>query len=98
MVAFPSWFDAARIVIGCATARKGTSLLPRGATSVMSDLYDQDFHAWANQQATLLRSGRVEQADLAHIAEEIATIGRGERNQLTNRLAVFMAHLMKWRF
>jgi hypothetical protein len=64
----------------------------------MDALYDLDFYAWANQQAALLRSGRLAEADIANIAEEIATMGRSERNQLTNRLAVLLAHLLKWRF
>ncbi len=64
----------------------------------MSDLYDHDFFAWANEQAELLRAGRLSDADLANIAEEIESMGRSERNQLTNRLAVLLAHLLKWRF
>lgn len=64
----------------------------------MSGLYDQDFHAWANEQAALLRAGRLAEADVENIAEEIATMGRSERNRLTNRLAVLLAHLLKWRF
>src|SRR5277367_4307404 len=64
----------------------------------MSDLYDRDFYAWANEQAALLRSGKLSDADAAHIAEELESMGRSERNQLTNRLAVLLAHLLKWRF
>jgi hypothetical protein len=64
----------------------------------MSGLYEQDFHAWANEQASLLRSGRVHEADIANIAEEIATMGRSERNQLTDGLALLLAHLLMWRF
>jgi hypothetical protein len=63
----------------------------------MNDLYDRDFYAWANHQAALLRAGDLSQADIENIAEEIESMGRGERNQLTNRLAVLLAHLLKWR-
>ena len=34
-------------------------------------LYEQDFYAWANEQAALLRAGRLSEADIEHIAEEI---------------------------
>ena len=46
----------------------------------MSDptLYDRDFYAWANEQAALLRAGKITAADIAHIAEEIESMGRGE--------------------
>lgn len=64
----------------------------------MSDLYEKDFHAWANEQAALLRAGHLSNADILNIAEEIESMGRSERNQLTNRLAVLMAHLLKWQF
>lgn len=59
-------------------------------------MYDRDFHAWANEQATLLREGRVADADLEHIAEEIASLGRGERRELVSRLTILMVHLLKW--
>jgi hypothetical protein len=64
----------------------------------MSDLYDRDFYAWANEQAALLRAGRLSTADIAHIAEEIESMGRGEKRALTSRLAVLLAHLLRWRF
>jgi hypothetical protein len=63
----------------------------------MSDLYHRDFYAWTAEQAALLHSGALSAVDAAHIAEEIEGIGRSERNQLTNRFAVLMAHLLKWR-
>lgn len=34
-------------------------------------LYDRDFYAWANEQAALLRAGKLDAADIEHIAEEI---------------------------
>ena len=64
----------------------------------MSDLYERDFYAWANQQAALLRAGALSAADIANIAEEIESMGRSEREQLTNRLGVLLAHLLKWQF
>ncbi len=64
----------------------------------MSALYERDFYAWANQQAALLRAGELGAAEIANIAEEIESMGRSERNQLTNRLAVLLAHLLKWQY
>jgi hypothetical protein len=61
-----------------------------------NSLYETDFYAWANEQAALLRAGRLADADIANIAEEIDTMGRGEKRELTNRLAVLLAHLLKW--
>ena len=59
-------------------------------------LCDLDFHAWANEQATLLWSRQFDQADIDHIAEEIESMGRSEKRELVNRLAVLLLHLLKW--
>ena len=61
-------------------------------------LHDRDFYAWTLQQASLLREGRLSEADIDHIAEELESMGASERRELTNRLAVLMAHLLKWQF
>lgn len=37
----------------------------------MESTYDSDFYDWAYTQAALLRSGRIDQADIEHVAEEI---------------------------
>jgi hypothetical protein len=63
-----------------------------------NDLYNQDFHAWAEQQARLLRCGQLADADLEHIAEEIATLGASERRELESRLKVLLLHLLKWQY
>lgn len=61
-------------------------------------LYESDFYAWTRQQATLLRDGKLAQADIEKIAEEIDSMGRGEQRELENRLTVLMLHLLKWRY
>lgn len=63
-----------------------------------SALYDQDFYAWANEQASLLRSGKLSAADIEHIAEEIESMGKAEKRELVSRLAVLLMHLLKWQF
>ena len=60
--------------------------------------YDRDFYAWANEQAALLRAGKLEEADLEHIAEEIESMGKIEKRELVSRLTVLLLHLLKWRF
>lgn len=62
------------------------------------NLYDRDFYAWANEQAGLLRAGKLSEADLEHIAEEIESMGKSEKRELVNRLSVLLMHLLKWQF
>lgn len=63
-----------------------------------SGLYEQDFFAWANEQAALLRSGKMAAADFDNIAEEIESMGRSEQRELESRLTILLLHLLKWRF
>lgn len=63
-----------------------------------SRLYDSDFYAWADEQATLLREGKLAQADIEHIAQEIESMGKTEKRELASRLKILILHLLKWRF
>ena len=63
-----------------------------------NSLYDRDFYAWANDQARLLRAGKLSEADIDHIAEEIESIGRAEKREFVSRLEVLLVHLLKWQF
>src|SRR5580704_13654060 len=60
-------------------------------------LYDRDFYARASEQSGLLRAGRLSEADVGHIAEEIESMGRGEKRELVNRLTVLLTQLLQWR-
>ncbi len=60
--------------------------------------YDSDFYGWAKEQAALLRAGQFSRADIEHVAEEIESMGKGEKRELVNRLAILLLHLLKWRF
>ncbi len=60
--------------------------------------YETDIIAWANQQAQLLREGRFEQLDITHLVEEIEDVGKSEQRELASRLAVLLAHLLKWAY
>lgn len=61
-------------------------------------LYDRDFYAWLQEQATLLKSGQLDQLDIANLVEEIESLGRQERRELVNRLGILLGHLLKWQF
>lgn len=66
--------------------------------SPLSTTYETDFYAWANEQAALLRAGKLAEADIEHIAGEIESMGKAEKRELVNRLTVLLLHLLKWRF
>ena len=62
----------------------------------VEDLYDRDFLEWTARNAELLRAGRLKEADLEHIAEEIEDLGKGQRHEVRSGLRVLLMHLIKW--
>lgn len=61
------------------------------------DLYETDFVEWASHNAELLRSGRLAEADIENIAEEIDSLGRSQSRELESRVIQIMEHLLKLR-
>jgi hypothetical protein len=62
--------------------------------------YDQDFYAWTQHQAKLLRSLRSGPAlppevDLDHLAEEIEDLGKAELRGVTSLIQQILMHLIK---
>ena len=64
----------------------------------MNTSYESDVVAWAKEQAALIRAGQFDQLDLTHIAEEIEDVGKSEQRELASRMAVLLAHILKWKF
>jgi len=60
--------------------------------------YDKDFYLWLMKNAKLIREGKFSELDTEHIAEELEAMGKSEQRELISRLAVLLAHLLKWTF
>lgn len=60
--------------------------------------YDKDFYGWTQEQAALLRAGRLTDLDIENLIEEIETMGRSEKRELESRLTVLLLHLLKWKY
>ncbi|NYZ12034.1 DUF29 domain-containing protein [Azospirillum sp. RWY-5-1] len=65
-----------------------------------SAAYDEDFYAWTQTQAQEFRRAGAERdnapIDWENVAEEIESMGRGQRSDVRNRLCVLLTHLLKW--
>ena len=59
--------------------------------------YEADILAWSREQAQWLKAGRFDLLDLEHLADEIEDVGKSEQRELASRMAVLLAHLLKWR-
>ncbi|NJL45299.1 MAG: DUF29 domain-containing protein [Leptolyngbyaceae cyanobacterium SM2_3_12] len=62
------------------------------------DLYETDFYAWTQTQAALLGHQRWDQIDVPNLIEEIASLGRQQRQELRNRLSLLIGHLLKCQY
>lgn len=62
------------------------------------NLYKTDFYAWTQHQAEALKQHQWELLDLPNLLEEIAALGRRERQELRNRLGILLGHLLKWQY
>jgi hypothetical protein len=60
--------------------------------------YDEDFYAWTQAQAALLRAEQWPALDITNIAEELESLGKRERKAFRSRLVILVAHLLKWRY
>jgi hypothetical protein len=63
-----------------------------------TDEYAKDFYAWSIKNAKLIREGKLTEVDLENVAEEIESMGKSEKRELINRLAVLISHLLKWQY
>ena len=43
-----------------------------------------------------MRAGRFSELDIEHLADEIDDVGKSEKRELASRMAVLLAHLLKW--
>ncbi len=60
--------------------------------------YEQDFYGWTQEQAGLLRAGRLADLDIENLIEEVETMGRSEKRALESSLTVLLVHLLKWQY
>jgi Domain of unknown function DUF29 len=61
-------------------------------------LYDQDFYAWTQRQADLLKAKQWGELDIDNLVEEIESLGKQQRQELRNRMEVLLGHLLKWHY
>jgi hypothetical protein len=59
--------------------------------------YEDDFYAWTQYQAEVLRSlkTRDNRFDREHVAEEIETVGRNERDAVRSQVRRIIEHFLK---
>ncbi len=57
--------------------------------------YAEDFYAWTGAQTALLRNGRLRDADIENLIEEIDGLGTSQQSALVSQMARVIEHLLK---
>jgi len=66
--------------------------------TVTTELYEQDFYHWTQDQAAQLRAKAWHALDIEHLAEEIESLGRSERFAIESHLINLLTPLLKYRY
>ncbi len=65
---------------------------------ILQLLYEQDFYAWIEQTAELLKSRNWEILDLENLIEEVVDLGKSQQRALQSALRLILSHLLKWKY
>lgn len=65
---------------------------------MLQTLYEQDFYAWVEQTAELLRLHHWDTLDLEHLIEEVVDLGKSQQRALQSALRLVLSHLLKWKY
>jgi len=66
--------------------------------TAIAQLYETDFYAWLQDQASVLRIGSFANLDVDNLIEEIDSMGKSHKRALESRLEILLMHLLKWQF
>ena len=62
----------------------------------LDSLYETDETAWLEATSELVRLGRWDEVDAINLAEYLNDMARRDKREVLSRLAVLIAHLLKW--
>jgi hypothetical protein len=66
------------------------------AAEDLTALYEADETAWLDAMSELIREGRHDQIDYAHLGEYLEDMAGRDRREVESRLTTLLAHLLKW--
>jgi hypothetical protein len=77
---------------------KGGKMAKTLTKSSDSDLYETDYCRWLEEQADLLREGRLEDIDALNLISEFEELAVGERASVESDAETIVEHLLKLRY
>ncbi|MCE9534167.1 MAG: DUF29 domain-containing protein [Planctomycetes bacterium] len=61
-------------------------------------LFDQDETAWLEVMSQLAAEGRFAEMDHSNLSEYLADMSKRDRREVSSRLVILLAHLLKWEY
>ena len=59
-------------------------------------LYESDETAWLESMAELIREGKTQELDYAHLQEYMTDMAKRDKREVRSRLVTLLGHLLKW--
>ena len=64
--------------------------------AILPDLYESDETAWLEAMAELIQQGQCHDLDYVHLQEYLTDMAKRDRREVESRLALLLAHVLKW--
>ena len=64
----------------------------------ISELYNQDYHAWLNATINSIKQRDLSNCDFEHIVEELESMSNKDIRELYSRFVVLIGHLLKCQY
>ncbi len=61
-------------------------------------LYQKDYYGWLQENVRLIRERKFSEIDTENLIEELESMGKSEKRELSNRLTILLTHLLKWQY
>jgi hypothetical protein len=60
--------------------------------------YRQDFYTWSQEQAGLLKAGRLSELDVQNLIEEVISMGSSNKSSLRSFIRLLLMHLLNYKY
>ncbi len=61
-------------------------------------LYEKDFYAWIHHNVDLLKQNKLAEIELDILIDELESMAKRDRRELSSHFIILIAHLLKWQF
>ncbi|MEY3221039.1 MAG: hypothetical protein RIT27_2396 [Pseudomonadota bacterium] len=60
--------------------------------------YEKDFYSWIYKNIDLLKQRKFSELDVDILIDELESMAKRDKRELTSHLMILIAHLLKWQF